>query len=102
MKPAKDWLKSLDTCVPELEGERWLVGVSDILARDIEVLEEAAKLMCPMCYQGLWLSQLDSNGEWQHRVIDTDTGQEYWYGCSCDPIHDRIAELKKEQADGTS
>ena len=90
MKPAKEFLMSLHMPYAAI-GDRFTGGaVNQILARDIEVLEEAARLVCVPCGDGRYPT-LDTYGRRWHSGAD----------CKAWPIHDRIAELKKELADGT-
>ena len=107
MKPAKDFAKEL---VPSYHNYAVNAGLSRaagniqdivyrILAGDIEVLEEAARLsQCGFCDF--------SGGRPAMQIVDED--RSWWVHslgelsviCDCGGIHDRIAELKKEMNGG--
>lgn len=101
MRTAAEWVKGhAQVCSPPLLLCN--VTVEDILAFQIETLEEAAKRECQCCDKGAKAVQRE--GVWQHRFVDDDTSEHYWYDCTADGTRDLIAELKQggetEKQDG--
>ncbi len=91
MKPAKEWLLDAHKIDASL-AEVFSVTVAEVLARDIEVLEEAAKADCEYC--GKYGSVPNPHGRtWYHKEHEAYclVPGTRWL------IHDRVAELKKKQ-----
>ncbi len=95
MKPAKEWIRMMPG-----RGDHAIVTAADILARDIEVLKEVAKLVCSECERGDKVSAtVEQPHSWAHWYWNSDAGAREGVECEATGIHDRILVLNKELAD---
>ena len=91
MKTPEEWLADhTRMAVPEEYPETCLeLDAEDVLARDIEVLREAAKMRCAHCREGRPF------GEKQWFWLHVFKGAKW--PCGARDFHDRIAELEAKQ-----
>ena len=99
MKTAKEWLEHLAKQTGQ-QVDRYEGGVSctvdtqELIARDIEVMGEAARLVCEWCHEepdDVTRTASHADFRWGHW-----DKQSWCRPCIASNIHDRIAELRKE------
>lgn len=96
MKSAAEWVEHMrDSGHFYCESEGAATLAAAILARDIEVLEEAAKSICVDCARETPLLE-DERGRYHLLACGSHSARMV---CKALTIHDLIAELKKGMAD---
>lgn len=98
MRTAKEYLDSLPGAILTNDDIVGGVYIDDIIDRDTEVLEEAARLTCYTCeLWGLGTLEHNDDGWWHILVLE---GKTLRRDCTARHTHDYIAELKKGLKDG--